>query len=693
MGSNFCLEHPDMRDFSQPRRFDLTKERPNKTLDIGLNGTSVSSDPFGGILQLSGYHPEHGIIVAAPYGQFDGSRFHDQAYVRQYRARMLEMLEQGEPGFGLRVQGSHGPPDAVTIEFGSLGVTIMRYRIDEVADVVYTLIVRDDGSLAQAASVSSIQDTDVTLNYELDLGLSVHRASYGQLTEGGPIPLPPSENHLRLQQESSYLTISNKHLGAHLQGRLSVDGRPIKLEGLGKTKKKDGPLDCSISRTITLAPGETTTITTEFRLLPFLYGDQPLLAQHGTPEGCMATKTPLWHHPNKLKTFIVRRNLDYILGNCSLGISQDTVAIITDHVALPLGWNRDNYWQWHFLVNVRKRLHQLVSAQAAHSYRSAIDCTIKGHLNWVFLRAQRPQRIWHRSYLVTGRPKDGPVFQLDQQCYPFLELCDFLAEFPQEKEFVNKILAGRAFEDVLGLVRSKRDPATGLFPTDETPGDDAVEFPFHFSSHVLLWYTCTRLAELFKSLGPCHVGDAERMATLAAQVRRATLQHFLTADPATGEVMIAYLTDGEGHHTLYHDANDIPTIFAPTWGFLNTSVEMQSWRNTMEFALSTRNKLGFASGGPFEGLGSVHSKGAWPLGYFQELMFAHATKDETMRRAVWQKIEGAMQWDGTFGEAVDIETGGTTSKAWFSWPGSMIGAALVAELAGEGDGGEVGCDY
>ncbi|KAB5554847.1 Six-hairpin glycosidase-like protein [Coniochaeta sp. 2T2.1] len=692
MGSNFCLEHPDMRDYSQPRRFDLTKERPNKTVDIGVNGTSVSSDPFGGILQLSGYHPEHGIIVAAPYEQFDGSRFHDQAYVRQYRARMLQMLEKGELGFGLRVRGNHRPPSAVTIEFGLLGVAFMRYQIEEVADVVYTLVVRNDGSLVQTARVSSIQDTDVTLSYELDLGLSIHRASYGQLTEGGPIPLPLSENHLRLHQEGSYLTISNKHLGAHLQGRLSMDGRPVKLEGLGETKKKNGPLDCSISRTITLTPGATTAITAEFRLLPSLFDDEILLPQVGTPEACIVTKVPEWHHPDKLETFIVRRNLDYILGNCSLGISQDAVAIITDHVTLPLGWNRDNYWQWRFLVNVRKRLHQLVSAQAAHSYRSAIDRTVKGHLNWVFLQAQRPQRIWHRSYLVTGRPKDGPVFQLDQQCYPFLELCDFLAEFPQEKEFVNKILANGVFEDVLGLVQSKQDPSTGLFTTDETPGDDAVELPFHFSSHVLLWYTYTRLSGLFKSLGPCRASDAERMTTLAAQVRRAALQHFLTADPATGKPIIAYLTDGDGHHTLYHDANDIPTIFAPTWGFLNTPVEMQAWRNTMEFALSARNKLGYAADGPFEGLGSVHSKGAWPLGYFQELMFAHATKNETMRRAVWRKIEGAMQWDGTFGEAVDVETGGTTSKAWFSWPGSMIGAALVAELDGEDDGGETGCD-
>lgn len=343
-------------------------------------------------------------------------------------------------------------------------------------------------------------------------------------------------------------------------------------------------------------------------------------------------------------------------------------------------------WQWRFLVEVRRRLDRLVSAAAARQYRSAIDRTLKGHLNWVFILAQRPQKIWHRSYVVTGRPKDGPVFQLDQQCYPFLELCDFAAEFPNEKDFVAELVGSGAFEQVLGLVESKRDPATGLFPTEETPGDDAVEHPFHFSSHVLLWYTYTRLSCLFRSLGASGEADAERASSLAARVRTAALQHFLTTDPAAGEPIIAYLTDGAGRHTLYHDANDIPTIFAPTWGFLDTPDHMRAWRNTMRFALSARNVGGYASGGPFEGLGSVHSAGAWPLGYFQEMVFADETGDEHLRHAVWRRVAGAMQWDGTFGEAVDVRSGGTTSKAWFSWPGSMLGAAIVAELDGAGCG-------
>lgn len=36
-----------------------------------------------------------------------------------------------------------------------------------------------------------------------------------------------------------------------------------------------------------------------------------------------------------------------------------------------------------------------------------------------------------------------------------------------------------------------------------------------------------------------------------------------------------------------------------------------------------------------------------------------------------------MQWDGTFPEAVDLKTAQCTSKAWFRWPGAMIGALLI----------------
>lgn len=336
-------------------------------------------------------------------------------------------------------------------------------------------------------------------------------------------------------------------------------------------------------------------------------------------------------------------------------------------------------WQWRLLLIARRHLDTLLTASQRDQYHQVIDRTLKGHLKWVYQTAERPHGFWHRSYIINGRPKDGPTFQLDQQCYPFLELCDYYQDFPNEIEFVRAILREKAVVEVLELLASKQDPKTKLYPTDETPGDDVVDHPFHFSSHVLLWYTLNKAAALLRSVGAPEGLSAEKAQALADGARETALTHFIKTDEASGELRIAYLVDGAGEKTFYHDANDIPTVFAAEWGFLTSDRELKAWRNTMAFAISKENQLGYSTGGPFAGLGSVHSQGPWPLGYFQELLYGHRSGDHVARRHAADRIVGAMQWDGTFGEAVDVKTGTTTSKAWFSWPGSMIGAALIDE--------------
>ena len=326
---------------------------------------------------------------------------------------------------------------------------------------------------------------------------------------------------------------------------------------------------------------------------------------------------------------------------------------------------------------------RLFGASGISHYKTRIGHTLQGHLRWVFETAQRPQRFWHRSYVITGRPKDGPTFQLDQQCYPLLELCDYYEAFPerQQRHFVAGIVRGAAMREVLELLLSKRHEPTGLFPTDETPGDDAVDHPFHFSSHVLLWYTLSRLASLCEDVGAS--GDdnlsPQKLRLLAEEIRSAALTHFLQIDDADQELKLAYLVDGKGARTFYHDANDIPTVFATRWNFLSSGEQLAAWTNTMRFALSERNRLGYAVGGEFAGLGSVHSAGAWPLGYFQEMLYAHMSGDASLMGEAVRRVRGSMQWDGTFSEAVDVKTGAVTSKAWFSWPGAMMAAMIIEE--------------
>lgn len=345
---------------------------------------------------------------------------------------------------------------------------------------------------------------------------------------------------------------------------------------------------------------------------------------------------------------------------------------------MPLAQADQYSWQVRFLIDAYCTLGGLTDPTIAKEYATLIKSTVKGHLTWVFRYARRPHKFWHRSYLTTGRPKDGPVFQLDQQCYPLLELCDFWESFPEEKILVEQILGSDALAQVLDLIESKKDPQTGLYPTDETPGDDEVEYPFHFSSHILLWHALSKMANLAAQL--MH-GSAlvSRLAALAVEVRKSTLEHFLFSNSSDGTRLFSYLVDGSGRRTFYHDANDLPTLFAVQWGFIKTEVEKEAWKGTMNFGFTASNEGGYYVGGPYEGLGSVHTRNPWTLGYFQQWKYAQMTGDSPTEAAAWQKICGTMLWDGMFSEAVDGHTGEVTSKAWFSWPGSMIGSGLLKQ--------------
>lgn len=127
-------------------------------------------------------------------------------------------------------------------------------------------------------------------------------------------------------------------------------------------------------------------------------------------------------------------------------------------------------------------------------------------------------------------------------------------------------MKGEVVSEVLDLIESLEDKSTGLFPTDETPGDDAVEFPFHFSSHVLLWYTASRLSDVCSQL-PGALEISVRSGALAKRVHSSTMKHFLNSKSEQNKSLFSYLVDGRGGMTFYHDANDIPTLL-PQFGGL-----------------------------------------------------------------------------------------------------------------------------
>lgn len=246
---------------------------------------------------------------------------------------MVNCIDQGF-GISLRHAGQK-----VEVDIASMNLATVRYWTANGAEICCTLSVDDGGSLLQTVEISNTTDQFLEVEYRADLQLSVHRASYGQLTEGGPIPLPQCENQLKADYADGSFTICNKYLGAHLAGMLEINGSPQSLDDLPNTTTP-GLLhgSCSQWTTLRVPPNSTSDIRL---LLNLSAGLPPPTRGHDcTKKGGQSTF--FWKNHSTVETFLVRRNVDYILGNCTVPVSDKAVAIITDHVALPLGWNRDN---------------------------------------------------------------------------------------------------------------------------------------------------------------------------------------------------------------------------------------------------------------------------------------------------------------------------------------------------------------
>jgi hypothetical protein len=306
--------------------------------------------------------------------------------------------------------------------------------------------------------------------------------------------------------------------------------------------------------------------------------------------------------------------------------------MLADHEILPLVWTRDAYYVCRMLL-----------ALAPHDDRAR--AAVDGFLRWLFEVAARPAGWWPRASLANGVAKD-PAFQLDQQLFPLLLLDDH-ARLTHDMALRDRY-AGRRDETLHALL-ARREPF-GLIATDETPADDPLEQPFHFSSHVLLW-------RVLRDIDP----------SVAEELRNATRSHF------TDEGRFAYAVKAPGQGARhYHDANDFPTVFAPAWRFCDADDPV--WRATIEFAWSERNEGFFA--GALGGLGSLHTRHPWPLGDLQEIVVARTLGDGARERRVWERLGGVETWDGLLPEAYDETTGAVASRHWFAWP-----AALRALLA------------
>ena len=249
---------------------------------------------------------------------------------------MLRSIQTGSAGFGFRFDVE---PQNLMVNLEGLGRASVEYETPTGLRIMTSVSIGERGAVIQSSKIISTDSLAIECRYTLDLGISVNRASYGQLTEGGPILLPKSENTIR--QLDHGFAVSNRHLGAHLRGYAEKDGKEIEIgAGLLTETFEDSPVKCAISRTIRIPPKSTVAFTAIFYLLPELRYDSSWKQSVCSKDTGLSA---IWPKPESPGRFIVRRNLEYILGNCALPLrAKNAVCIVTDHVALPLGWMRDN---------------------------------------------------------------------------------------------------------------------------------------------------------------------------------------------------------------------------------------------------------------------------------------------------------------------------------------------------------------
>ncbi|WP_313639093.1 glycoside hydrolase family 125 protein [Paenibacillus sp.] len=655
----------------------LLEVRNHKPIDVGNGHMSASIGLNGLASSVNAYHKAQGFVTLTSIEQFPNDKFHDSNHVRRYRKRLVDTIEEGNQaiGFGIKLQEKNVKQQVYYLESKD-PVFHYEFRNVEAHSMFLAAQKNDKSYLIHRFGLTNRSDQEVVIPLIVGGLFSLNRCSYGQLTEGGPIPIPPLENKMDVQ--GNHIAISNRHLAARadmyvFNGHAAMNLLPAQQTANDPVRYEFGmelTLDKGASRIISMVYSLSHQADCETELSPTDVEQLTADAIQHLPDWKQITS--IQDEQTKAAQFIIQRNLDYIISCCSVPIDQEYICVITDHQLLPLSWNRDSYYMMQLLLESESKSEFLFEESYRSEWKNLVQRIVKGHLLWMFEKADRPHQYWGRAYLTNGYSKDN-VFQFDQQCYPLLELCDYYVQYGDE-ETVKRLLP--IVKEVLGMIMDYRHEEKWLFKTGETPADDKVDYPYHFSSQVLAWHTLQQLSELNKVFS-FHDGD---LSEWADQVHNDCTQSFTTL--CNGKELFAYLTDLKGNFQNYHDANDLPAVYAPIWGFC--SKEDVKWIHTMEFGFSEENIGGFYTG-TYSGLGSVHTPHPWPLGYAQELLFSEVMKDSIRHDKVFQKLMEIVQWDGLYSEAINEETGGVQSRHWFSWPGAYISTLFCRDIFRDGE--------
>lgn len=620
-------------DLSQYRVRQLDPKQGVKPLDFGGGGITGSVNLDGRFIAINTYHPEHGYVTLTSIPPFPDEDRYDQAKVRAYRKSLVT-----NEGFGLQFEQEIVKREYFLIEDA---VPFMRFTLAD-GTVAECLISFRDGNPRMMLGTPSNAQWALPCVYQFwkfsrsNLSVQVsgkiwfRRAEYTQLTEGGIVPkLTSTEGLPKIECKTNLLS-----------NTLEV----TKSDKIFNTQSLDN--DNKVVYDVkTILAGVSLALEYLYDGVPYKISEKTLFSQIDE-----ATENNI-HHDN----LIISRSRNYAL-MCLMFNG----CMITDHMVLPLLWTRDSYYVadslylWH--PNARNINFLYLKWLTSDAWRGTY-----------WKRQGRPiKNAWARSYMANGIPKDNKAFQLDQQLYPFLAITEYF-EFLEKNQSPNLTgetdLWGRPINEFMDLIEDfiRGDKSVDiLIPTDETPADDELDYPYHFSTTILFWHLIEKLSpelppSFIDSVKGLHKDFKEKVST-----------PFITQHK--GKDIYAYATDAEGNYYLYHDANDIPLVMMPLWGFCDKDDPV--WRNTIDFAFSGDNP-GFYDGV----LGSVHTPAPWALGDAQELIFCKVIGDRERYQRVWERVEKAAQWDGALPEAYDVTTFEVVSRHWFAWPNAMVAIA------------------
>jgi hypothetical protein len=605
-----------------------------KPLDVG-NGLVCASFGSGGAwLSLGTVHADHGFVELSGLPPFDEAWRGSADLVRHYRTLMSE---DRYAFLSLQAVPAAAPVEERSMPFASPPRSFRRYSGWTLSAVMRAP--SGVSAIGQTLRLRANNDGSQPSAVRLVFRGRLDRPALAMITEVGQVP-PVTHAVTELEAQGSELRVLAGALPAEAVIRLEsrIDGAAWQLTDEGAQLELTWPR----------ARAELTLQLTCSLTSP----------AGGDRRGRVAAsaRVAVWDHPAPLvvspalRPQLERmrgRALRYVRDCTALQVSAGRVAILTDHRLLPLSWTRDAYYQALLLLTDRQAT------------------IVADHLRWLWLTCERPAATWARSHHANGRRKD-PSYQADQQLYPLLELADYwraTGRVPELEERAGSTWRGLVAEVLDALAGTLS--ADGMLATEENAADDPVEYPYVLASQILAWYTFGRLAEMSDVLSlPLS------LVAVAEQLRAAVEGHFVVNGPS-GKLW-AYAVDGQGGRTLDHDANDLPTAFAPLWGFCTPADSI--WRRTMDFAFSTDNPA--YAGGRWGGLGSRHTPGTWPLGLIQEwvamsLMDEPERASEALRRLVATGFS-----DGSLPEASDPDTARAIARHWFAWPGALLGALI-----------------